>query len=62
MNETVYGHTPMEQLIEKRAYQLWERHGKPENCGEKFWYMAEKELKEENLSPPPSIKTLERVL
>lgn len=36
------------RLIEKAAYYLWEKAGKPENSEQEFWLQAERELKESN--------------
>jgi hypothetical protein len=37
---------PNDDLIRKRAQELWERAGKPEGRDEEFWHQAEKELQE----------------
>lgn len=42
---------PNEDLIRKRAEELWERAGKPEGRDEEFWHQAEKELETNDESP-----------
>lgn len=34
----------LEDAIRRRAYELWEAHGCPENRSDEFWFMAEKEV------------------
>jgi hypothetical protein len=41
-----------EKEIEKRAYEIWERSGKPEGREEEFWQLAEQELRNEDKSSP----------
>jgi hypothetical protein len=36
---------PLEEVIRVRAYQNWERAGRPEGDGASFWFEAESELK-----------------
>jgi hypothetical protein len=43
---------PTEQDIKARAYQIWERHGRPENREDDFWQLAEQELRNEDKSSP----------
>jgi hypothetical protein len=43
---------PTEQEIKARAYQIWERHGRPENREDEFWQLAEQELRNEDKSSP----------
>jgi hypothetical protein len=43
---------PTEQEIKARAYQIWERRGRPENREDEFWQLAEQELRNENESSP----------
>lgn len=43
---------PTEKEIEKRAYEIWERSGKPEGREEEFWQLAEQELRNEEKSSP----------
>ena len=43
---------PTEQEIKARAYQIWERHGRPESRDEEFWQLAEQELRNEDKSSP----------
>lgn len=38
---------PTDSEIETRAYQLWERAGKPEGREQDFWRRAERELQKE---------------
>jgi hypothetical protein len=44
-----------EEQIKHRAYELWERAGKPEGRDEEFYYQAEQELRIEESSPEPDI-------
>jgi len=43
---------PTEREIMERAYQLWERAGRPENRETKFWHAAQQELRNEDKSSP----------
>jgi hypothetical protein len=43
---------PTEQEIKKRAYEIWERNGKPEGKEDEFWRLAEQELRNEDKSSP----------
>ncbi|MCP1966911.1 hypothetical protein AB7M49_000885 [Bradyrhizobium elkanii] len=43
---------PTEKEIEKRAYEIWERSGKPGGREEEFWRLAEQELRNEDKSSP----------
>jgi hypothetical protein len=43
---------PTEKEIKKRAYELWEEAGKPEGREDKFWQLAEQELRNEDKSSP----------
>ena len=36
---------PTEQEIMERAFHIWERSGKREGRENKFWYQAERELR-----------------
>ncbi|WEX74301.1 DUF2934 domain-containing protein [Sinorhizobium numidicum] len=36
--------TDEEELIRKRAYELWERAGRPHGDGLKYWFQAAKEF------------------
>ena len=38
--------TPTKEQIIHRAYELWERAGKPDGRDEEFYHQAEKELNE----------------
>ena len=40
-----HGGVCLEEAIRVRAFQMWERAGKPEGEGLHFWLEAEKELK-----------------
>lgn len=35
--------------VRERAYQLWERAGKPEHNGHQFWLEAERQIREEQI-------------
>jgi hypothetical protein len=39
-----------EQRIRERAYKLWEQAGQPDGGADAFWYQAELELTDENVS------------
>lgn len=39
-----------EDQIKDRAYQLWDEAGQPEGREQEFWYQAERELAERELS------------
>jgi hypothetical protein len=41
-----------EEEIKKRAYEIWERHGRPEGKEDEFWQQAEQELRNEDKSSP----------
>lgn len=43
---------PTDKEIAARAYQIWEREGKPENREGEFWLQAQQELRNENWSSP----------
>jgi Protein of unknown function (DUF2934) len=43
---------PTEEEIKKRAYEIWERHGRPEGKKDEFWQQAEQELRNEDKSSP----------
>jgi hypothetical protein len=44
-----------EEEIKKRAYEIWERHGRPKGKEDEFWQQAEQELQnEDNSSPIPA--------
>jgi hypothetical protein len=43
---------PTEREIQARAYQIWEREGRPENREEEFWHLAKQELRSEDKSNP----------
>jgi hypothetical protein len=34
----------LEELIRKRAYELWELAGRPDNRSDEFWFAAEAEI------------------
>jgi len=42
-----------EDAILKRAYEIWEKSGKPNGREDEFWHLAERELREEEVRPPP---------
>ncbi|MBA4147850.1 MAG: DUF2934 domain-containing protein [Verrucomicrobia bacterium] len=37
------------QEISQRAYEIWEREGKPEGCEQEHWLRAEHELRENGM-------------
>jgi hypothetical protein len=37
---------PTEEQIRKRAFELWERAGKPEGREDEFWQQAQRELQD----------------
>jgi hypothetical protein len=41
---------PSEREIMERAYQIWERNGRPENREDEFWHQAQQELRTEDKS------------
>ncbi|WP_084030623.1 DUF2934 domain-containing protein [Bradyrhizobium paxllaeri] len=43
---------PTEKEIQNRAYQIWERNGRPEGKEDEFWRLAEQELRNEDKSSP----------
>jgi hypothetical protein len=43
---------PTEKEIENRAYDIWERSGRPEGREDEFWQLAEQELRNEDKSSP----------
>jgi hypothetical protein len=43
---------PTEQEIKDRAYEIWERNGRPEGKEQEFWRLAEQELRNEDKSSP----------
>jgi Protein of unknown function (DUF2934) len=45
---------PSEKEITVRAYELWERAGKPEGRDEEFYRQAEKELND-GFGPEPTV-------
>jgi hypothetical protein len=48
------GGTPgnAEEEIKKRAYEIWERHGRLKGKEDEFWQQAEQELRTEDKSSP----------
>ncbi|UIY45785.1 DUF2934 domain-containing protein [Methylobacterium radiotolerans] len=46
--------------IRERAYDLWDRHHRPDGYELEFWFMAERELKAERRSTPSSLPEAER--
>jgi hypothetical protein len=48
-------HEPTEKEIMERAYEIWERNGRPEGRENDFWYQAEQELRNVNASDPLQI-------
>ena len=43
---------PSKEEIEARAYQLWDKAGKPAGREKEFWDLAEEELRNEDKSTP----------
>jgi DUF2934 family protein len=43
---------PTEKEIKTRAYEIWERNGKPEGKEDEFWQQAEQELRNEDKFSP----------
>jgi hypothetical protein len=43
---------PTEKEIKNRAYEIWERNGRPEGKEDEFWQLAEQELRSEDKSSP----------
>ena len=39
---------PIEREIKARAYQIWERMGRPANKEDECWHLAEQELRNED--------------
>jgi len=44
--------SPIDEAVAARAYELWERAGKPEGRDEEFWHLAEQQLLNEDRSSP----------
>jgi hypothetical protein len=44
---------PSEMDIVRRAYELWERTGKPDGRDQEFYHQAEQELQKENEQASP---------
>ncbi len=43
------------ELIEQRAYILWEQAGRPEGRGEEFWLLAQDQIREEQAGHPAHV-------
>ena len=43
---------PTEKEIMNRAYEIWERHGRPEGREDEFWALAQQELRNEDKANP----------
>jgi hypothetical protein len=43
---------PSKQEIDARAYQLWEKAGRPEGREDEFWHLAQQELRNKDKSSP----------
>ena len=41
-----------EEEIKKRAYEIWERHGRPKGKEDEFWQQAEQELRKKISARP----------
>ena len=46
---------PTEKEILERAYQLWERAGRPENREDEFWHAAQQQLRNEAVRTPDTL-------
>ncbi|MBR0904156.1 DUF2934 domain-containing protein [Bradyrhizobium liaoningense] len=42
----------IDEAVAARAYELWEKAGKPEGRDEDFWRLAEQELLDEDRGSP----------
>ena len=45
--DSAVGSAPSSEEIRERAYDLWDRHHRPDGFDLHFWFMAERELKVE---------------
>ena len=57
--------SPTEKQILNRAYEIWERNGRPEGREDEFWHQAEQELRAEEAAgarrpPRPAGNTARR--
>jgi hypothetical protein len=43
---------PTDKEIAARAYQIWEREGRPENREGEFWLQAQQEVRNEDKTNP----------
>jgi len=43
---------PTKEQIDRRAYELWEQAGKAAGKDQEFYHQAERELQNEDKSPP----------
>jgi hypothetical protein len=43
---------PTEKETLNRAYEIWERNGKPEGREDEFWTLAQQELRNEDKANP----------
>lgn len=50
----------IDEAVAARAYELWEKAGKPEGRDEEFWHLAEQELINEDKSSP--LRTLDHLV
>src|SRR5258706_2937778 len=46
--------SPTEKQILNRAYEIWERNGRPEGREDEFWHQAEQELRAEEERGDPA--------
>ena len=44
---------PHEEMIRKRAREIWEEHGRPAGRDDEFWFQAERELQEAEIREIP---------
>jgi len=49
--------SPTEKQILNRAYEIWERNGRPEGREDEFWHQAEQELRAEQERGDPAKAT-----
>jgi Protein of unknown function (DUF2934) len=43
---------PTDKEIKNRAYEIWERNGRPEGREDEFWRQAEQELRHKDKPSP----------
>jgi len=45
-------HRRIDEAVAVRAYELWEKAGKPEGKDDEFWHLAEQQLLNEDKGSP----------